>query len=156
MSSLSSAQRNQLIEGAFLAREGSYSPYSKFRVGAALLTAKDEIVRGANIENASYGGTICAERTALVKAVSEGIKSFKALAVVTDVNQAISPCGMCRQFIREFCPSEMPVLMIPANYDSKYPDGHENGTGKIIVMKFGELLPLSFGPEHLELPRENV
>lgn len=156
MSSLSSAQRNQLIEGAFLARESAYSPYSKFRVGAALLTAKDEIVRGANVENASYGGTICAERTALVKAVSEGIKSFKALAVITDVNQAISPCGMCRQFIREFCPSEMPVLMIPADYDSKYPDGREDGAGKIIVMNFGELLPLSFGPEHLELPRENV
>jgi len=156
MSKLSSEQRNQLIENAFIARESAYSPYSKFRVGAALLTEKDQIIRGANVENASHGATICAERTALVKAVSEGIKSFKALAVTSDVKVAISPCGICRQFIREFCSSDMPVLMIPADYDWKHPNGREDGTGKVVEMPFGELLPFSFGPEYLELPRGGV
>ncbi|KAF8316629.1 cytidine deaminase [Clavulina sp. PMI_390] len=161
MSTLTATQRTELIAAAFQAKEGSYSPYSKFRVGAAFLSSNDEIIKGANIENASYGelllvsigGTICAERTALVKAVSEGIKSFKALAVVTDVNEAISPCGMCRQFIREFCALGMPVLMVPADYSAEHPTGRSDGSGKIIDITFGELLPLSFGPEHLELPR---
>lgn len=79
------------------AKEHSHSPYSKFRVGAALLTETGEIIDGCNVENASYGLSICAERTALVKAVSMGFKKFPAIAVTADLNQFVSPCGACRQ-----------------------------------------------------------
>ncbi|EJD41441.1 cytidine deaminase [Auricularia subglabra TFB-10046 SS5] len=143
-------QRERLIEAAFSAREGSYSPYSKFRVGAALLTPDGQIIKGANIENASYGGTICAERTALVKAVSDGTREFSALAVVTDVANAISPCGICRQFIREFCSLSMPIFLVPADYSATAKTGEK---GALLEMTLDALLPLSFGPEHLELPR---
>jgi len=150
--------REALIKAAFEAKEGSYSPYSKFPVGAALLTVDGTIVKGANIENASYGGTICAERTAIVKAVSEGKRSFIGLAVVTNVPSAISPCGMCRQVIREFCALDMPVLLVPGDYPK--PPGHETEgqpgvtEGGVRETTLGELLPDSFGPEHLELPRK--
>ncbi|ETW78562.1 hypothetical protein HETIRDRAFT_410632 [Heterobasidion irregulare TC 32-1] len=145
--SISTADRERLIQAAIDAKKGSYSPYSKFRVGAALLTSDGQIVSGANIENASYGGTICAERTALVKAVSDGSRSFVALAVNTDVAEALSPCGICRQVIREFCALAMPVLLVPAGYTSAV---KEDGIKETTV---GGLLPDSFGPEHLELPR---
>jgi len=94
------------------------------------------------VENASFGGTICAERTAIVKAVSEGIKEFKALAVTTDVPECVSPCGMCRQVVREFCSPEMPILLVPGNY-------REGGNMEIKVMTLEQLLPMSFGPENL-------
>ncbi|KAG9019713.1 hypothetical protein FRB90_010983 [Tulasnella sp. 427] len=149
---LSQEDRVKLIKAAFEAREGSYSPYSKFRVGAALLSSNGEIIKGANIENASYGATICAERTAMVKAASEGIRKIVAVAVVTDVSDAVSPCGVCRQFLREFCSLKMPVLMIPANYDETRPQGVD-GKGAIKEVTFEFLLPLSFGPEDLERPR---
>lgn len=93
-------ERTKLLEYAQVARNGSYSPYSKFRVGASLLLSDGSFVTGANVENASYGGAICAERTALVKAVSEGKKDFIALAVAADIDEPCSPCGICRQFIR--------------------------------------------------------
>lgn len=79
----------------------SYAPFSKFRVGAALLTAEDRVYSGVNVENSTYGATICAERTAIVKAVSEGSRRFKAIAVATDEG-AVTPCGICRQFLFEF------------------------------------------------------
>lgn len=79
------------------ARNGAYAPYSNFRVGAVLLTTDGLFITGANVENASYGAGVCAERTALVKAVSEGHKSFKAIAVATDKEDICSPCGICRQ-----------------------------------------------------------
>ncbi|KAI0763142.1 cytidine deaminase-like protein [Irpex lacteus] len=116
----------------------AYSRYSKFRVGAALLSTNGEVIKGANIENASYGGTICAERTALVKAV-------------VNVASALSPCGMCRQFIREFCAQTMPIYLVPANYHEKVKSGDVNGG--ILETSIGELLPHSFGPEELDLPR---
>jgi len=145
---LSVEQRELLIKSCFEAKEFSYSPYSKFRVGAALLTVDGQIIKGANIENASYGGTICAERTALVKAKSEGVRSFIGLAVTSDVAASISPCGMCRQFIREFCSNEMPILLVPGNhYDP------EEEKIPVQTTNLGELLPYSFGPEDLELPR---
>jgi len=148
-----------MIAAAFQARENAYSPYSKFRVGAALLSDDGQIITGANIENASYGGTICAERTAFVKAVSEGIRGFIGLAVTTDVPAAISPCGICRQFIREFCLLDMPILMIPSSYAGEGgPSGALEITGtveaEIKTMTLGDLLPMSFGPEQLELPRQ--
>ncbi|KAF9652122.1 cytidine deaminase [Thelephora ganbajun] len=148
---LSAEQQELLIKSCFEAKEFSYSPYSKFRVGAALLTTDGRIIKGANIENASYGGTICAERTALVKAVSEGIRSFVGLAVTTDVAAPTSPCGMCRQFIREFCSNEMPIILVPGDY---YDTGEDSKKVPIQVTNLGELLPFSFGPEDLELPRK--
>ncbi|KAK0503833.1 cytidine deaminase-like protein [Armillaria luteobubalina] len=173
---LSVDDRQALIKAAFEAKEHSYSPYSKFPVGAALMAADGSIIKGANIENASYGasailpssslglihatgGTICAERTAIVKAVSEGIKSFIALAVTTNVPATISPCGMCRQVIREFCALDMPVLLVPGDYpessDDKMDEGKPSMTeGGVRETSIGELLPDSFGPEHLELPRK--
>ncbi|KAI0308704.1 cytidine deaminase-like protein [Amylostereum chailletii] len=137
--------RERLIQAANEAKQGAYNPYSKFRVGAALLATDGSIIKGANIENASYGGTICAERTAFVKAVSEGTRSFVALVVTTDVEKALSPCGICRQVIREFCALKMPVLLVPAGYTPE--------KGGILETTVEGLLPHSFGPEDLELPR---
>ncbi|KIY51880.1 cytidine deaminase [Fistulina hepatica ATCC 64428] len=154
MSTLSS-QREALIRAAFEAKDMAYCPYSKFPVGAALLTAEGDIIKGANIENASYGGTICAERTALVKAVSEGHKSFVAIAVVSSLAVPISPCGICRQFIREFCALETPVLLVPGDYpklDHVPKEGYSEGGVRDTTL--GELLPISFGPEQLEMPRK--
>ncbi|KAJ3787685.1 cytidine deaminase [Lentinula aff. detonsa] len=155
MAALPDEQRKALIQAAFEGKEFSYSPYSKFRVGAALLASDGTIVKGANIENASYGGTICAERTAIVKSASEGNRSFAALAVVTDVKSAISPCGLCRQVIREFCAQDMPILLVPADYPINQDSG-DAGKGSVKQTSIGELLPDSFGPEHLELPRGTI
>ncbi|KAJ3989062.1 cytidine deaminase [Lentinula detonsa] len=156
MAALPDEQRKALIQAAFEGKsEFSYSPYSKFRVGAALLASDGTIIKGANIENASYGGTICAERTAIVKSASEGNRSFAALAVVTDVKSAISPCGLCRQVIREFCAQDMPILLVPADYPLNQDSG-DAGKGSVKQTSIGELLPDSFGPEHLELPRGTI
>ncbi|KAI0040062.1 cytidine deaminase [Auriscalpium vulgare] len=145
MGSINAEVKERLIQAAVDAKQGAYSPYSKFRVGAALLASDGSIIKGANIENASYGGTICAERTAIVKAVSDGTRSFAALAVTTDVAQALSPCGICRQVIREFCALDMPILLVPAGYTAE--------KGGILETTVSGLLPHSFGPEDLELPR---
>ncbi len=125
---------------AVQAKENSYCPYSQFPVGCALLTEDNKIYTGVNVENASYGGAICAERTAIVKAVSEGHKKIKALAVSTNSNKCSSPCGICRQVIREFSESDLklPIIMLDKN-GKKY-----------IEMTIDELLPLSFGPDDLE------
>lgn len=152
-STLTAEERTKLIEGAFEAKKYSYSPYSKFPVGAALLAKDGSIIKGANVENASYGGTICAERTAIVKAVSEGIREFIGLAVVTNVGSAISPCGICRQVIREFCSLDMPILLVPGDYPQPPAPGYSEGGVKETTL--GILLPDSFGPEHLELPRKS-
>ncbi|KAB5593892.1 Cytidine deaminase [Ceratobasidium theobromae] len=144
---LTPQEREKLIAAAVEAKSKAYNPYSNFRVGAALFSTDGQIIRGANIENASYGGTICAERTALVKAVSEGVKSFLAIAVTSDVDDVISPCGICRQFIREFCSLSTPVILVKSSYTP------ENGNNTVKVLKLEELLPYSFGPEHLEMPR---
>jgi cytidine deaminase len=104
---LSHKQREQLIRGARKAMKNAYAPYSQFRVGAALLTAKGEIFLGCNVENASYGVTNCAERTAIFSAVAQaGPKlNIRAIAVVNDQNVPCSPCGACRQVIYEFGPA---------------------------------------------------
>ncbi|KAH6569489.1 hypothetical protein BASA50_010935 [Batrachochytrium salamandrivorans] len=127
----------ELAQYASQAKESSYSPYSNFRVGAALLAADGQVFLGCNVENASYGGTICAERTAFVKAVSEGVKTFLAIAVITDKDTAISPCGVCRQFMVEFGKNLM-VYQFSKNF-------------KVVAIKsLKELLPDSFGPEDLD------
>ncbi|VDM46906.1 unnamed protein product [Toxocara canis] len=93
---------NALVNAAKRAMEKAYCPYSKFRVGAALLTKDGTVITGGNVENASYGGTICAERSAVVRAVAEGHTEFKAIAVAGATAEPISPCGICRQFLVEF------------------------------------------------------
>lgn len=125
----------QLIEQARRAAENAYIPYSHYPVGAALLSSEGTVYTGCNIENASYPVTICAERVALVKAVSEGVRDFDAIAVVT--RNAGSPCGMCRQMLNEFAPM-MRVIIADMN-------------GKIVFDdSLAKLLPLGFSPNDLE------
>jgi cytidine deaminase len=93
----------ELISKATAARDAAIAPYSKFKVGAALETTSGEIFTGCNIENSTYGLTVCAERVALWKALSEGARNFRAIAVVTDSTVQTSPCGACRQLLWEFC-----------------------------------------------------
>lgn len=101
----------QLIEEAKKGRELAYVPYSKFQVGAAVLTENGSVYRGCNIENAAYSMCNCAERTALFKAYSEGERNFTMLAVIADTDQPVTPCGACRQVISELCPKDMKVIL---------------------------------------------
>ncbi|ACL70002.1 cytidine deaminase [Halothermothrix orenii] len=125
-----------LIKKAREAREKSYSPYSNFATGAAVLTKEGKIFTGCNIENASYGLTNCAERTAIFKAVSEGYTEFEALAVVADTTRPVPPCGACRQVIREFSP-DMKVIM-------------GNLSGNTVETTAKELLPGAFNRGDLD------
>jgi cytidine deaminase len=122
-------QTDNLIEAAKKAREFSYSPYSKFKVGAAVLAKSGKIYSGCNIENASYGITNCAERTAIFKAVSAGEREFTALAVIADADGPVAPCGACRQVIAEFNIGQ--IIMA-------------NLKGNIKIVTLEELLPFSF------------
>jgi len=126
----------QLLEEAKKAREFAYVPYSKFKVGAALLTEDGQIIRGCNIENASYGLCNCAERTALFKAISEGITKFKAMAIVADTDGPCAPCGACRQVISELTPKGMPIYLT-------------NLKGDVTETNIETLLPGAFTPEDL-------
>ncbi len=103
--------KERLIELAKEARERAYAPYSEFKVGAALLTTDGEVFAAGNVENASYGLSICAERVALVKAVSEGYTDFQKLVIVADTEEPCPPCGICRQMLYEFS-QDLPVLMV--------------------------------------------
>ena len=107
----------QLIEEAKKAREMAYVPYSKFQVGAALLTGDGRVYRGCNIENAAYSMCNCAERTALFKAYSEGERDFTMMAVIADSDRPVTPCGACRQVISELCPKDMVVICTNLNGD---------------------------------------
>lgn len=111
--------KNMLVEKAIEARNKAYVPYSKFQVGAAIITSNDNLYLGCNIENASYGLTNCAERTAIFKAVSEGDKEIKAIAVVGDTEGPISPCGACRQVIAEFATENTKIYLSNLNGDVK-------------------------------------
>ena len=125
----------KLLELAHEARERAYAPYSHYAVGAALLTKDGRVYQGCNIENAAFTPTVCAERTALFKAVSEGVRDFAMLAVAGGKGGAITgrfpPCGVCRQALSEFCKPEMPVLLLTGA------DSYEKTT-------LGALLPLAF------------
>lgn len=103
---------SKLISAARKAMHFAYTPYSDFKVGAALQTNTAQIITGCNIENASYGLTNCAERTMLFKAYSEGERQFEAMVVIADADEPISPCGACRQVMLELCPGNMPVLLM--------------------------------------------
>ena len=124
-----------LKEKALEAKSKAYAPYSKFNVGCALVTMDDKIYLGCNVENASYGAGICAERTAIVKAVSDGHRKFKSIAVITDLKEPATPCGICRQFIREF---GLDIVVYCFGMD-----------GTTLIKTLEEFLPHSFGPEHL-------
>ena len=108
-----------LLEKAKKSAENSYSPYSNFRVGASVLTSEGKIFTGTNVENRSYGATICAERVAITKAVSEGYKKFKAICIVSpDSIELLPPCGICRQFITEFG-RDIEIIMSNKNLEYK-------------------------------------
>ncbi|MDG4658422.1 cytidine deaminase [Ectobacillus antri] len=126
----------KLIAKAIEARNHAYVPYSKFKVGAAVLTKNNTIFLGCNVENASYGLTNCAERTALFKAVSEGETEISAIAVVGDTEGPISPCGACRQVIAEFGEDHTPVILANLKGDYK-------------VTSVQELLPGGFSSKDL-------
>ncbi|MBR1701275.1 MAG: cytidine deaminase [Lachnospiraceae bacterium] len=135
-------ERERLIGLALAARENAYAPYSGYAVGAALLTADGRIFQGCNVENASYSATNCAERTAIYKAVSEGVRDFVALAVAggrigcapTDYAY---PCGICRQVMQEFCTKEFQIFAAISGSDYK-------------AFSLGELLPYGFGGEQIQ------
>lgn len=133
----------ELIKEAIRSLKFSYTPYSKFKVGAALLSKSQKIYSGCNIESAAYTPTNCAERTAFFKAVSEGEKEFEAIAIVGGANGECKdfcpPCGVCRQVMMEFCnPKEFKVILATSEENFK-------------VYTLEELLPLGFGPGNLEL-----
>lgn len=129
-------ENHELVALAKKAMEHAYVPYSKFQVGAALLSKDGEVYLGCNVENASYGATICAERTAMTKAISEGAREFEKIAVVASSGDFASPCGICRQFLYEFMPEGEVIL----------------GSDKegIKVMRLDELLPMGFRGEDIK------
>lgn len=129
-------QYREIIEKAVDAKNNAYAPYSNFFVGAALLADNGTVYTGCNVENASYGLTICAERTAICKAVSEGERSFKALAIAADTDSHTAPCGACRQFIWEVC-GDIDIVLI-----------NNQGKEKTIGMK--ALLPMAFSAKNLD------
>ena len=128
---MEATKKAQVIEAALLASDKAYVPYSQFRVGAALLTKDGSVFQGCNIENASFGLTNCAERTAIFKAVSEGHRDFTCLAVYGDTKDPISHCGACRQVMVEFFNPDSKVILIAEDKST-------------VEMTVGELLPYSF------------
>ena len=131
----------ELLKTAIEARENAYVPYSHFAVGAALLAKSGKVYRGCNVENAAYGPTNCAERTAFFTAVCAGEREFEALAICggpagKPVSELCAPCGVCRQVIREFCPDDFPIVLTT------------DGT-KLYETTLAELLPLSFSADDL-------
>jgi cytidine deaminase len=125
----------ELVRVASLARQRAHAPYSKYKVGAAIRTKRNKVHSGANVENASYGLTVCAERTAAFAAVNAGDAAFDAIAIVIDDERLPTPCGACRQVLAEFAP-EMRVILATAG-------------GKRKVTTLGELLPDPFLPQNL-------
>lgn len=126
----------KLIKAATDARENAYAPYSNFRVGAAVEADNGDIYIGCNVESASYGLTVCAERVAIWKGISVGEKRFKQIAVVVDTEELTPPCGVCRQIIWEFC-GDVPVILA-------------NLHGKSETVMMSELLPRAFDSKFLK------
>lgn len=127
---------DQWMKAVLEARNFAYVPYSNFKVGAVLVDRDGNLYQGCNIENSSYGLSNCAERTAIFKAVSKGIKDFKALVVTGDTEGPVSPCGACRQVISEFCAGDMPVYLT-------------NIQGEVMETTVEQLLPGAFAKEDL-------
>ena len=120
-----------------IAQSRAYTPYSEFNVGALLITEDDEYIYGANIENAAYPASICAERTALVSAYANNKRKFKAIVIVTDAPEPASPCGVCRQVMKELCHDEMPVYLT-------------SKSGEVIKRTVDDLLPLGFSGKDMD------
>ena len=139
MNQLTRAEIERLLDKAQEARDHSYAPYSHYNVGAALLTADGQIYQGCNIENAGFTPTVCAERTAFFKAVYDGHRAFRAIAVIATGEEMGFPCGVCRQVMAEFC--EKDFIIVTANRDRT----------KVDVSDFETLLPHSFGPKDLNV-----
>ena len=137
MKQLTQQEMDLLLDKAQEARDHSYAPYSKYNVGAALMTADGQIYQGCNIENAGFTPTVCAERTAFFKAVYDGHRAFRAIAVIATGEELGFPCGVCRQVMAEFCGGDF--LIVTANRDRT----------KVDVSDFETLLPHSFGPKDL-------
>jgi cytidine deaminase len=129
-------EEKELIQEAIKAREMAYIPYSKFGVGAALLSKDGRVFRGCNIENAAYSMANCAERTAIFKAVSEGVTEFSAMAVVADTERPVPPCGACRQVIAELLGPEVEIIL-------------SNLKGDTLKTSSEDLLPGAFLPKDL-------
>ncbi len=127
---------NYLAQKAIESKKFAHPPYSNFHVGAALLTEHDEIYSGCNVENSSFGLTICAERVAVFKAYSEGIRKFKAIAVASDDINYCPPCGACRQVLMDLC-GDIDFVMVDGRMNTK-------------VFKLSDLLPFAFGDENLK------
>jgi cytidine deaminase len=127
---------DQLSKYAVEAKNLALSPYSNFRVGAALLTSDNKLYLGCNIETSSYSLTICAERTAVFKAISEGERKFKAIAIASDAEDFISPCGACRQVMSDLC-GDIDVIML-------------NSKGEKRIEKISSLLPYAFSDKDLK------
>ena len=130
-------QLDDLLQLAKEAREHSYAPYSKYRVGAALLTKDGRIYQGCNIENASFTPTICAERTAFFKAIYDGIREFSAIAIIGSGDLPAYPCGVCRQVMSEFCDGSFEIIV--SNRDGS----------EIVAETLDEMMPHRFGPKDL-------
>lgn len=124
-----------LIDKAIEAKKNALPTYSKFHVGAALLTEDDKIYTGSNVESSSYSLTMCAERNAVFKAITEGQRKFKAIALAADTKGFISPCGACRQVISDLC-GEIDIIMIDSKKNTK-------------ILKTSELLPFAFKDDDL-------
>ena len=134
---LSEMMIQSLIKTAVGQLKFSYTPYSHFKVGAALLAENGSVYTGCNIENAAFTPTNCAERTAFFKAVSEGVHDFKAICIVGGMNGYAAPCGVCRQVMMEFChPETFQIILAAAD-------------GKYKIYRLKELLPEGFGPDNL-------
>jgi len=138
---LSGELEAKLLQAAIAVRENAYAPYSRFKVGAAILADNGEIYTGCDVENASYGLSVCAERAAVFHAVLHGCTSFRALAVVADLEEPVLPCGACRQILNEFSP-DMWIIM-------------GNLKGGIRRMRVRELLPCAFSPATLLEEKKN-
>src|SRR5579864_9086184 len=127
---------NELVEAALAAREHAHAPFSKFKVGAALEDEDGRIFTGCNVENATYGLTICAERVAVFKAISEGVRKFKRIAVAADTEVLTPPCGACRQILWEFCGDAELTLV--------------NLQGKTETLRMSDIFPRPFDASFLD------
>ena len=134
-------ENKELLAFAVQAMENSYSPYSGCKVGAALLTKNGKVYTGTNIENAAFSPTVCAERVAFFKAISEGETNFSKIAVVGgkngEINGIFAPCGVCRQVMREFCDDNFTIILVKSETDFE-------------VTSLKDLLPLSFSPKDVK------
>lgn len=133
--------KENLVLESQRAREKAYVPYSNFPVGAALLGDNGKVYHGCNIENSSFSMTNCAERTAFFNAVSDGVQMFRALAIIGNTEDPISPCGACRQVMIEFCDGEMPVYL-------------SNTKGDVLETTVAELLPGAFTKEDIDYAKK--